>query len=327
LKNFLTIIILAIVSLNVTSCFSIGARSKMKDEHIKTYPGVAAYKEYVTRPFEELDTEDSIFFGILISPHLLAASLDLPFSFLIDSVMQSSDQKKVDEWENKPAKFFAQEWPDLVSNIEDAKLEDALKKIDNVGFKKFWKLLVNRPKEEKILFALLKFIDQAKKPSAEKYARNELRKFPFDDILKVMAHSCWKQQIVPNHNAKIKSEIRSYSLEGRKATFAIGLKENGKRSILYYYPEVFYIFEMPGTDSNSYVSAVKNKYQDVYDIVVLPGKPNGLKLPKVKIPRQELKNWIHGWGLSKWTEKYLPEELVEHFQFDDNDFGVPKVSE
>ena len=81
-KNFLTILILAFLSLNVTGCFSIGARSRMEGRHIKTYPGVDAYSGFVTGAFKQMDTSDAIFFGILISPHLAAATLDLPLTFI-----------------------------------------------------------------------------------------------------------------------------------------------------------------------------------------------------------------------------------------------------
>ena len=322
MKPVISQIFLCIIALTTSSCFSIGARSQMQDEHIQTYPGVAAYKGYVTKPFEELNAEDSLFFGILISPHLAVATIDLPFSYLVDSIMYSSDQKRVEEWENRPAEFLANEWPELLKNIDNTKLEEALEKIDDVGFKNFWKLLEKRPQKERVLFALLKFIDQVKKPSAEKYARTELKKFLTLDVVKVMKESWWEKSFMS------RDVFINYSCsENNKVSQVISLRDSQRKTIwdFTYYPEVFFLFEVPGEKSSSFVTAVKNIYKDVYDIKVLHGKSDHIKLPKVKIPREELQNWKNGWGLSKWTEKYLPVELIEHFQFEKNKFGIPEV--
>jgi len=273
-----------------------------------------------------LDTSESIFFGILISPHLAGATLDLPFSFIIDSVMHSSDRSRVDEWESKPEEFFKNEWSQLVVSIQKTKLEEALKAIDDVGFKKFWKLLQNKPEEEKILFALLKFIDQAKKPSEEKYALNELKKFSTEAIIKVMENSWWPHSIVPENNQGGGRVFSAY-LNGKKAVFAIEVNKITHKSFwrFSYYPEVVYIFEMPDDESSSYVTAVKRVYHETYDIRILSGKPANLKLPKVSIPNEELMNWTYGWGISQWAEKYIPTELIKHFQFEENKFGIPEV--
>ena len=326
LKKILLLSLLILFSLNFTGCFSISSRSKMKDEHIKTYPGVAAYNDYVTKPFEKLDTSESIFFGVLISPHLVGATMDLPFSFIVDSVMHSSDQRKLDEWEAKPEEFFKSGWSQLVANIQKTNLEDALFLIDDVGFKKFWKLLQNKPEEEKILFALLKFIDQAKKPSAEKYALNELKKFSSEAIIKVMRNSWWPHSIVPENNQG-GGRVRSAYLKGKKASFAIEVNKITHKSFwrFDYYPEVIYIFEMPDEESSSFVTAVKRISHETYDIRILSGKPANLKLPKVSISNEELMNWTYGWGISRWAEKYIPTEIIEHFQFEENKFGVPEV--
>ena len=322
MKQFILLSFLSLVCVNTCGCFSISARSQMKDEYIQTFPGVGAYKDFVTRPFEELNAEESFFFGILILPHLASATVDLPLSFIVDSIMYSSDKKKVDEWENKPEEFFAEEWPELLENIDKTKLETALQKIDDVGFKKFWELLKNKTQKEKVLFTLLKFIDQSDRSSSRKYALKELKRFQTSEIIDVMKQSWWKKSY------KSDDQLINYAFsENNKVSKAIGLRDSQRKTIwdFTYYPEIYYIFEMSGLKSSSFVVAVKNNYSDSYDIKILHGKPDHLKLPKVKIPRQELQNWQNGWGLSKWTEKHLPTELIRHFQFEKNKFGVPEV--
>lgn len=326
MKKLLIKVLLLSVLFSLTGCFSIGARNKMADDQITIYPGVEAYQNYVTSPFKQLNTEDSIFFGILISPHLIVATVDFPFSFIVDSIYLSSDQQKANEWAEIPKKVFNNEWPELVKNIKNTKLEDALKLIDDVGFKKFWELLRNSSEEEKILFALLKTIDEDGKSYSRKRAIKELIKFSSKDILQVMENTWWPYLIVPE-NRRGRHITRAAYLKDGRAKYVLEISTEDHKNIwaVKLWNEVVFIFGFPENASKSYIVATNYLYRKSYKIETFYGKPDVLKIPLVKFSKEERKAWVYGWGISKWAESYFPEDVAEHFDFVENKFGIPEV--
>jgi len=247
-------------------------------------------------------------------------------------------------YEDNAEDIFKEKLPLLMKDPKDIR---AAYQLDNISFDRAWKILEGMPREDRLLWLLLKI---ARGDKAEEIFE-KLKSFKADDVLKRAASTWWPIEIEPlQKDGTYGWTTRAQSIEGNAANNVIRISvkmpdygnkdEIGEWEHFNHWGRLTYIFRFPpyfNKDTVAFIDPFEKCFSFTdWDIIekredgVRPGitgtfrgVPNGARLPFARISEKEALDWSNH-NTYIWARPYFPPDLSA-IGFAENKYESPVI--